>query len=1140
MNSNDRGHKEFAERYAPRMRLNPIVILTGCWLLSLLLLPAAGFVVWSMYKTYIHVSTREFRLQQLVGDVVYLNEVLTQTARMAATTGKISWEEKYREVEPKLDSAIIDIASLARTSYETSYTATTKNAYSRLIEMENLALALVRNRRLEEANAILFGDEYESQKRQYSTGIQAMAGAIQDRVEKNLASLQTRMIYVGILGLLMILVLLGVWLGAVILVRMQLAKRKRAEEALAQSESKFRNLVQSAPLGIFLCDADGKLIETNPALAKIFPFGSTQEVNDANGLPAGPFFTRAGVDEAVFRCMQTGQIMVSEVPYTSSGGDYRYVRIHLSPFVDDRGRTHGVQGLVEDFTERKNAEIGLTRAHALASEEAQKLRSLIEGIEEGVVFSGPDDLITEANTWFLKKMELSREQVIGKSLWALNMDRQFGSTFSDIIRNYQRGKRTEAQEFQLHWQDMHISFRLYPMFGNGLYAGVILNIIDVTELARSRERAEQADRSKGQFLANMSHEIRTPMNAVIGMAELALNTSLTPAQREYLQTIEMSAHSLLALINDILDFSKIEAGKLQLYPAPIDLRDHVCSTVQTLAPQAHSKGLELACRIAPSIPEKLVGDQDRIRQIIMNLMGNAVKFTSQGEIVLQLDMESRNEDHVYLRMTVSDTGIGIPFEKQKNIFSAFEQADGSTSRHYGGTGLGLAITAQLVELMGGRIWVESIVGKGSTFYVTLPLGIQQEADAATELKFQAELKGLQVLVVDDNATNRRIFEELVTQWDMIPTVVAGGREALEALEGAYLSNNSFAVAMIDCMMPVMDGFELAKRIRELPQYSSLRILMLTSAGPDANMDTIHNLGIDACLLKPIHQSNLYNTLVRVMSTQGRKQLQSCDTGGERIPVTPRPLKILLAEDNAFNQKVAMGMLTQMGHAVTVVNNGHEAVNTFGNDRFDMILMDVQMPYMDGFEATKRIRAIEELDDGKRLPIIAMTAYAMKGDREKCLDAGMDGYLAKPVNSRELACVIDNVSTNLDLQEDSPSGSSENKPVVNLTGLLESVGGNRELFDEMLAIFSEDSPKLLSEIDLAIGNKDSDGLRIAAHSLKSMVAGLGAASAAEAALKLENMGRSLDMSYAREAFVLLESELRIVHEALQSNGRDACS
>ena len=1138
MNENDHGSREVNGRKKPRMRRNPILILTGSWLLSLLLLPVAGFIVWSMYESYIQVATREFRLQQLVGDVVYFNEMLTQAARMAATTGKTSWEDKYREVEPKLDNAIVDIAGLARTSYETSYTATTKRAYSKLIEMENLALALVRRGRLEEANAILFGDDYEAQKREYSRGIQAMAQAIQDSVQKNLTSLQRRMITVGVLGLLIILVLLGVWLGAVLIVRMQLAKRKRAEEALAQSESKFRNLVESAPLGIFLCDAEGKLIQTNPALGQIIPAGSVEELSESPDLPASPFFTRAGVNEAVSHCMRTGETIVSEVPYTAGNGDYRYVRIHLSPFVDDRGQIHGVQGLVEDFTERKNAEINLSRAHALASAEAQKLRSLIEGIEEGVVFAGPDDLVTEANTWFLQRMDLTRDQVMGKSLWAIGIDRHFGPEFALVIKDYQLGKRAEAQEFQLHWQDMHVSFRLYPMFSRGSYAGVILNVIDVTELARSRERAQQADRSKGQFLANMSHEIRTPMNAVIGMAELALNTSLTPAQREYLETIEMSAHSLLALINDILDFSKIEAGKLQLHPAPMDLRDHVCSTVQTLAPQAHSKGLELACRIAPAIPDKLIGDQDRIRQIIMNLMGNAVKFTSQGEIVLQMEMESRNEESVYLRMTVCDSGIGIPFEKQKVIFSAFEQADGSTSRHYGGTGLGLAITAQLVELMGGRIWVESIVGKGSTFYVTFPLSIQQELDGTTELAVQAELKGLRVLVVDDNATNRRILEELITQWEMVPVVVAGGQEALAELEHASNRNEPFAVAMIDCMMPVMDGFELAKCIRQSPGLSSLKILMLTSAGPDAGMESIQNLGIDACLLKPIHQSNLYNTLVRVMSNSGRQPFQAAEPTSARIPTTRRPLKILLAEDNAFNQKVAMGMLSHMGHAVTVVTNGHEAVNAFGGDRFDLILMDVQMPYMDGFEATRRIRAMEALNDGKRLPIIAMTAYAMKGDREKCLDAGMDGYLAKPVNSRELASVIENVSSHFNASECSDLRGLDGKAVVNLSGLLESVGGNRELLDEMLAIFSEDSPKLMSEIALAIGNQDPDGLRIAAHSLKSMVAGLGASSAVEAALRLENMGRSLDMAYAREALVILENELGIVHEALAGDGRDA--
>jgi two-component system, sensor histidine kinase and response regulator len=805
--------KDRPPRHASRARLNPIVILTMSWLLSLLLLPVVGFVVWRMYDSYTHVATQEFKLQQLVGEVLYLDEVLTQTARMATTTGDKSWEDRYREVEPKLDNAIVEIAGLAKKSYQDGYTASTKQAYSKLIEMENLALALVEKGRLDEARTIVFGADYEALKTRYSKGIQAMAEAIEQRVQNNLASLRTRMISIGVLGVVIILVLLGVWLGALLIVRVQLLRRKRAEEALSKNESKFRNLVESAPLGIFLCDATGRLVQTNPALEQIIPSGFLGDVSGSTDILASPFFARAGVGDSIARSMQTGQTIVSEIPYTSRNGDYRFVRVHLSPFVDDRGEIHGAQGLVEDFTERKNSEIRLSEAHALASAEAQKLRSLIEGIEEGVVFAGPDDLVTEANTWFLQKMGLSRKQVIGKSLWALGIDRHFGVDFAGIVADYQMLKRTEPEESQLRLQDMRVSFRLYPMFGEGSYTGVILNIIDVTELARSRERAEQADKSKSQFLANMSHEIRTPMNAVIGMAELALNTPLTPTQREYLQTIEMSAHALLALINDILDFSKIEAGKLQLHHSPLDLRDHVCSTVQTLAPQAHAKGLELACRIAPAIPDRLIGDQDRIRQIIMNLVGNAVKFTSHGEIVVQLELESCSEEQVYLRLTVSDTGIGIPFDKQKLIFRAFEQADGSTSRHYGGTGLGLAITAQLVELMGGRIWVESIVGRGSTFYATMPLGIQQAPSPASQMEFQAELKGLRVLVVDDNATNRRIFEELIIQWDMVPLAVQGGYEALEALEAAARQHSPFAVAMIDCMMPVMDGFELAARIR---------------------------------------------------------------------------------------------------------------------------------------------------------------------------------------------------------------------------------------------------------------------------------------------------------------------------------------
>ena len=720
-----------------------------------------------------------------------------------------------------------------------------------------------------------------------------------------------------------------------------------------------------------------------------------EQPGSASGNINSPFYRRSGIADAVWRCMSNGEPLVSELPYTSDSGEYRYLRVHMSPSVNEQAGRAGVQGLVEDCTERSIAEKKLNEAHGIASAEARKLRTLIEGIEEGVLFVDSDDAVTEANSWFLERMNLSRELVMGKGLWTMGMEHRFGGQLSAAVSDYRSGKRNESRTFNLTWDEMHVSLRLYPIFNSGTYTGLILNAIDVTDLARSREEAERADRAKGQFLANMSHEIRTPMNAIIGMAELTLNTPLTPVQREYVETIQMSGHALLTLINDILDLSKIEAGKIQLYPTDFNLRDHICGTIQALAHQAHSKGLELVCQIEPSLPEAVVGDQDRIRQIVVNLVGNAIKFTAKGEIVAQLEMASRTEDQVYAHLTVIDTGIGIPFEKQKVVFSAFEQADGSTSRHFGGTGLGLAITSQLVELMGGRIWVESRVGEGSKFHVTMPLGIQHEWAAQPYLALHERLKGLPVLVVDDNATNRRILVELLTQWEMVPSAASGGVEALGLLEKRLQEDSPFSLAILDRMMPEMDGFDLAVRIREQPAWSSLKLLMLTSAGPDVPLEQILQLGIDACLLKPIHPSNLYNTICKVMNLPGFKALPQNAIPKVKIRVSQQKMHILLAEDNAFNQKVAVGMLTQMGHLVSVVGNGQEAIQAYSGDRYDLILMDMEMPYLDGFQATRRIRDMER-NSSTRVPIIAMTAYAMKGDRERCLDAGMDGYIPKPV------------------------------------------------------------------------------------------------------------------------------------------------
>ncbi|HEV2233029.1 MAG TPA: response regulator [Terriglobia bacterium] len=903
-------------------------------------------------------------------------------------------------------------------------------------------------------------------------------------------------------------------------------------QRIANLEERYRLLFERNLAGVFRLTLDDRIAECNEACARILGYSSREELFPVHvsEVFADPKFQLATLE----RLRREKALTNFEMSLKRKDGSEVWVLANLS--LIEKSGPGWIEGTFIDITERKKAEDAVKKAE-------DRYRDLVENSGILIGTQDLDGTVLSVNRAGLELFGCVRaEELVGH-----NLSEYIPTDVRELFQPYLQDVRENGHAHGLMKVLTRQGEQKIIEFDNSLRQdGLEKPIIrcigrDITdrkraeeELHTAKEAAESANRAKSEFLAIMSHEIRTPMNGIIGMTELTLDTPLNPEQREYLGMVKSSADSLLTIINDILDFSKIEAGKLDLEIIEVNLRSSLSNIMKSLALRAHEKGLELAYYFHPDVPRALLGDPGRLRQIIINLVGNAIKFTERGEVVVRVKPESKIEGAIVLQYSVSDTGIGIPRDKQQLIFEAFSQSDSSTTRKYGGTGLGLAISARLVRMMGGRIWVESEPGRGSTFHFTVLFEIPKDLAATPVALEPVSLRGQCVLVVDDNTTNRRILEEMLTNWHMKPILAEGGMQALACLERARDAGSAYPLVLLDAQMPDMNGFTLAERIKARPELARATIMMLTSAGKRGDGARCRELGISAYLTKPIRQSDLLDAIITVLTKSSGKAEPVPLVTRHSLRENQRHLNILLAEDNAVNQTLAVRLLEKHGHTVVVTGNGREALAAFENSlpgEFNLLLMDVQMPEMDGFEVTAAIRE-KEKTIAAHVPILAMTANAMQGDRERCLRAGMDGYVAKPVQVEDLLLEIERLVPSTFGEPDRTTGKFEASELVNSAAVLDSLGGNTELLGEMAGLFLRDSPMLLIEIREAVAHSDGKALERSAHKMRGSVGNFTTGTAYEAARRLETMGRENNFTHAEEVRMNLEKELESFRSALE--------
>jgi PAS domain S-box-containing protein len=966
---------------------------------------------------------------------------------------------------------------------------------------------------------------------------------------------------------------------SVAIIARDITEQKRVAKALealalrtAQRERMLTTLLSSVPDFLYIFDREGRFVFGNQPLLDLWGIKLEEAVGKNFFELRYPQDLAERLQRQVQEVFDTKENVSGGTPYTNPAGlrgHYEYV---FSPALAPDGAVEFVVGSTRDITARKQVEIQLRQAMQAADaanrinrEQLEEMEQLYKAAPVGLELLDNNLRVLRINEQLAAMNGKPVHEHIGRSLHDVVpeiapqiqevVDRIF-ATGEPVLDWYRHGVTSADSPDESVWQASY-----YPVkSADGLtrhVGGVVRDITEVKrveiQLRHAKDAAEAASRAKSEFLANMSHEIRTPMNGILGMTELTLDSELTRDQRENLRMVKSSADSLLKVIDDILDFSKIEAGKLELDLTPFALRDSLDATMKPLGLRGNAKGLEVVSQIDHDVPDGLIGDAMRLRQIVNNLVGNALKFTERGEVTIHVGTmkdESRavrapqpvadasavrDPSPVSLHFQIRDTGIGIPANKQSLIFEKFTQEDSSTTRKFGGTGLGLAITSQLVALMGGDIWVDSEVGVGSTFHFTVNLQ-RSTRPAQNPLTGSIDLERLPVLIVDDNATNRAMLEAVLTNWRMQPMAKSDGISAMAAMRAAALAGDPFPLVLLDARMPEPDGFAIAEQIKADPELAGAAIMMLSSSDHNGDIARCRKLGVTRYLRKPIGQSELFDAILAALGVEPSKEGRLPHIAAAPTEPGQRSLRILLAEDNEVNRHVATRILQKRGHTMVLAADGREALNIFESQPIDLILMDIQMPHMDGFAATMAIREREKATAG-HIPIVALTAHAMKGDRELCLAAGMDTYLSKPLRAEELVQTIAHFIPAIraaQAVEGVPISAVERAQMAGVFDAgraLDWVQGDQQALLQMIQLFFAQIQTALPEIRAAIDGGDGKALEQAAQQLKGSIANFGGRRASDAALRLEFMGANAELAGAEEAFADLEHEVTRLRGAL---------